>query len=255
MQRTPVLFVGHGSPMNAIENNPYTKTWQALGQALPRPKAILSVSAHWYTMSTLVSNVRENRTIYDMYGFPDALYRLSYPAKGAPETAARTAALLGGTAALSGDWGLDHGTWSVLTHMFPKADVPVFQLSVNRRLTMREHYALGQALLPLREEGVMIFASGNVVHNLSLVDWKNPNGFSWADAFDAYIRDAVLAREHEKVIDYLALGEPSRLSVPTMDHFAPLLYALGATQDDDTPSVFNDARTLGSLSMTGYRFD
>ena len=252
--RMPMLFAGHGSPMNAIENNAFTREWQRIGKALPTPKAILSVSAHWYTAGTLVSDVRENRTIYDMYGFPDALYRVAYPAKGAPALAARTRALLALNASLNGDWGLDHGTWSVLTHLFPKADIPVFQLSVNRRLTAQEHFTLGQALRPLREEGVMILASGNVVHNLALVSWQAEGGFPWADAFDMAIRDAVRQGAFDQAVDYQALGDAARKAVPMMDHYAPLLYALGAADAGEPLAVFNDARVLGSLSMTGYLF-
>ena len=178
MQRTPVLFVGHGSPMNAIENNDFTRAWEELGRKLPRPSAILSVSAHWFTGGTLVSTVDMNRTIYDMYGFPDALYRVRYDAPGAPEVAARVLALLVRDAKPSGDWGLDQGTWSVLCRMYPQADIPVLQLSVDRNLTPAAHYRLGQALAPLRDEGVMIFASGNVVHNLGLVSWGSARALS-----------------------------------------------------------------------------
>lgn len=254
MQRTPVLFVGHGSPMNAIEHNEYTATWEALGRRLARPAAILSVSAHWFTGGTLVSTLAQNRTIYDMYGFPEALYRVRYDAPGATEVAARVLTLLGRDVKPSEDWGLDHGTWSVLCRMFPKADIPVLQLSVNRNLTPAEHFRLGQALAPLREENVLVFASGNVVHNLGMVNWGMQGGFPWADAFDRYIRDALTEADPERVLDYRAAGQPARLSVPTMDHFAPLLYALGAAGEGAQPEVFNDARVVGALSMTGYLF-
>lgn len=254
MQRTPVLFVGHGSPMNAIEHNEYTATWEALGRRLTCPAAILSVSAHWFTGGTLVSTVAQNRTIYDMYGFPEALYRIRYDAPGAPEVAARVLRLLGRDAKPSEDWGLDHGTWSVLCRMFPQADIPVLQLSVNRNLTPAEHFRLGQALAPLREENILVFASGNVVHNLGMVNFGMQGGFPWADAFDRYIRDALTEADPARVLDYRAAGQPARLSVPTMDHFAPLLYALGAAGEGAQPEVFNDARVVGALSMTGYLF-
>ena len=254
MERTPVLFTGHGSPMNAIEDNPFTREWERVGRALPRPKAILSVSAHWFTPGTLVSDVARNRTIHDMYGFPDALYRVRYDAPGAPEVAARVAALLGPACTPNGDWGLDHGTWSVLRRLYPQADIPVLQLSVDQNLAPRDHFRLGQALRPLRDEGVLVFASGNVVHNLGMVGWDMMGGFPWADAFDQYIRDAVTGHRFEAAVDYHAAGQAARLAVPTMDHFAPLLYALGAADENEPVTVFNDARTMGSMSMTGYLF-
>lgn len=254
MQCAPVLFIGHGSPMNAIEDNIYTREWERLGQALPRPDAILSVSAHWFTGGTLVSTVAQNRTIHDMYGFPEALYRVRYDAAGAPQVAARVQALLGEAAKPSDAWGLDHGTWSVLCRMYPKADIPVLQLSVSRDLSPAEHFRLGQALAPLRKENVMVFASGNVVHNLGMVGWDMAGGFPWADAFDQYIKEAVTQGDFARAVDYRAAGQPARLAVPTMDHFAPLLYALGAAEGGGAPEVVCDARVMGSLSMTGYLF-
>ena len=255
MKRAPVLFVGHGSPMNALEDNPFTARWKALGEALPRPQAIVAVSAHWFTPGTLVSHTQTNRTIYDMYGFPDALYRMRYDAPGAPELARQTRELLGGGATLSDAWGLDHGSWSVLAHLYPKADIPVFQVSVNRDLAPQAQFDLGRALRPLRDENVMIFASGNVVHNLGMVSWDTPGGFGWADEFDLAVRNAVVAREFDRAVAYRALSPSARLAVPTADHYAPLLYALGASDGNDTVTVFNDARVMGSLSMTGYLFE
>lgn len=255
MQRAPALFVGHGSPMNAIEDNSFTREWERLGQALPRPAAILAISAHWFTGGTLISDVAQNQTIHDMYGFPEALYRIRYDAAGAPDVAARVQSLLRGRGAqLSGEWGLDHGAWSVLRRMYPRADIPVLQLSVDRNLTAAQHYRLGQALAPLRDDNIMVLASGNVVHNLGMVSWSMEGGFPWADSFDRTIRDAVLQRDFDRAMNYRDAGGAARLAVPTMDHFAPLFYALGAAAEGETATVFNDARVMGSLSMTGYLF-
>ena len=184
MSKMPVLFVGHGSPMNAIENNEFTRSWESLGQSLPRPACIVSVSAHWYTQGTRVMDAKNPRTIYDMYGFPDALYRVVYAAQGAPETARRAATMLTPPAETDNSWGIDHGTWSVLCRMYPTADIPVFQLSVNARASMEEHEAIGRSLRALRDEGALIMGSGNVVHNLARVDWHTPGGFQWAGEFD-----------------------------------------------------------------------
>lgn len=254
MQRMPALFVGHGSPMNAIEENEYTRAWEALAQGLPRPEAILCVSAHWFTRGTRVSALAENRMIYDMYGFPDELYRVVYPAPGAPAVARRALALLGGAARQDDTWGLDHGAWSVLRRMYPQADVPVFQVSVDMDATPETHFALGKALAPLRNEGVMILASGNVVHNLGMVAWGQAGGFPWADTFDRYVREAVTGRAYGRAVAFREAGPSARLAVPTPDHYAPLLYALGAAAQDDALTVFCDARMMGSLSMTGYAF-
>lgn len=253
-QRMPVLFVGHGSPMNAIEDNGYSRAWIALGKTLPKPKAILSVSAHWFGRGTKVNDTPTPAMIYDMYGFPEELYQLKYPAPGSPDLAHRTRALIGDFVTVDNNWGIDHGTWSVLNRIFPKADVPIVQLSVNAMLSPAEHYAIGQKLRPLRDEGVFVFASGNIVHNLSRVDWRMKDGQPWAEEFDRYVHDAILSRAHEKVIAYDQFGEPAELSVPSMDHFAPLFYALGASDADDTIQVVNADCTLGSMSMTSYLF-
>lgn len=254
MHQAPALFVGHGSPLNAIQDNLFTQAWRSLAASFPRPLAIVAVSAHWFTEGTKVSDVEENRTLYDMTGFPDALYRVVYGAPGAPALAAAICGLLGMAAAPDSRWGLDHGAWSVLTHLYPGADIPVLQVSVDRSADTKTQFALGKALGALRREGVMVLGSGNVVHNLGCVDWQNPGGYPWADSFDAYIRDAVVARDFSRAVDYRKAGDAARLAVPTMDHFAPLLYALGAADEHDTLTVFNDARTMGSLSMTGYLF-
>lgn len=252
--RMSVVFVGHGSPMNAIENNAYSRAWSALGKSLQKPKAILSISAHWFTRGTKVNDSQDPTLIYDMYGFPEELYQVRYPAPGAPETAHRVKELLGDSISVDNNWGIDHGSWSVLRRMFPAADVPLFQLSVNALLSPAEHYALGKKLKPLRDEGVLIFGSGNIVHNLSRVDWRMTAGQSWAQEFDQYILRAVQEHKPQDAIDYQFAGNSAQLAVPTMDHFAPLLYILGASDEADTVSVFNADCIFGSLSMTSYLF-
>lgn len=251
----PVLFIGHGSPMNAIEDNDYSRAWVDLGKTIEKPKAILSVSAHWFGRGTKVNDSPTPATIYDMYGFPDELYQIKYPAPGSPELAHRARQLIGDFVTVDNNWGLDHGTWSVLHRMFPEADIPVVQLSVNAQLTPQEHYAIGQSLRPLRDEGVLILGSGNVVHNLSRVDWRMQDGQLWAQEFDQYIHKAVLSGAHEDVLNYQKIGSSAELAVPSIDHFAPLLYSLGASDADDTVTVINADCTLGSMSMTSYLFD
>jgi len=253
-KRMPVLFVGHGSPMNAIEDNAYSRAWSALGESLERPEAILSVSAHWFGRGTRVNDSPTPAMIYDMYGFPEELYRVQYPAPGSPELAHKARALLGDFVTVDNGWGIDHGTWSVLRRVFPKADIPLVQLSINAALTPAEHYALGERLRPLRDEGVLLLGSGNIVHNLSRVDWRMAGGQPWAEEFDQYILGAVQRRSHEDAIFYERAGEAALLAVPSMDHYAPLLYVLGASDEEDAIRVFNDDCTLGSVSMTSYLF-
>ena len=254
MKRAPAIFFGHGSPMNAIENNTFSHRWAEIGREIARPSAILSVSAHWFTDGTRVSNVLTNHTIHDMYGFPEELYRVRYDAPGAPDIAAEALALLDGHAVADGTWGLDHGTWSVLRHLYPEADVPVFQVSVNAKAALSEHLTLGQRLAPLREKGVMILGSGNVVHHLGMVDWQTSGGFAWADSFDHAVREAVLAGAFPSLAQPNDLSPSARLAIPTPDHYAPLLAVLGAVAPEESVTVFNDARVYGSLSMTSYLF-
>lgn len=282
--RMPTLFVGHGSPMNAVEDNAFTRVWQALGASMPRPSAILAVSAHWYTHGSLVADTAQPTQVYDFYGFPRELYKVRYPAAGAPELAHRARALVdaGHTGqgqgspgqgspgqgspgqgdqgqdsrpvAISNDWGIDHGTWSVLCRMYPDADIPVCQLSIDRDAGPAAHFQIGQALSPLRDEGVLILGSGNVVHNLALVDWSEEGGFPWAESFDNYIHDSIQERRFDDVVQYDKAGESARIAFHMPDHFYPLLYTLGAVRPDDRLTVFNRACTLGSLSMTSYLF-
>ena len=255
MTKMPTLFVGHGSPMNAIENNSFTKTWEEIGSSLPRPLAILSVSAHWYTHGLRVSDATQPELIYDMYGFPEDLYAVQYSASGSPRFAERTYELIGQGIRYDQSWGLDHGTWSVLCRMFPKADIPVFQLSVDRNAPAMEQYRIGQKLSALRDEGVLILGSGNVVHHLGLVNWEMEGGYPWARGFNSYLIDRMQHRQFLDVLEFQRAGDCARRAVPTPDHFFPLLPVLGASQPEDRLTVFNDQCILGSLSMTGFLFE
>lgn len=254
MSKMPVIFVGHGSPTNAIEDNAYTREWRRLGAAFPKPRGILCVSAHWFVRGTKINTTAAPQQIYDMYGFPPELYALKYPAQGSPALAARVLELLHGPAEADNSWGIDHGAWSVLVHLFPTADIPVVQLSLDRGAPASAHYKLAAALKPLREEGILLLASGNVVHNLGRVAWGMNGGLDWAERFDLQIRDSILQKDIAAVADYPALGSDAALAVPTPEHFLPLLYALGASDPADQVSVFNRSCVLGSLSMTGYVF-
>ena len=254
MSKMPVLFVGHGSPMNAIENNEFTANWSKIGADLPKPKAILSVSAHWYTDGTRICDEAHPRQIYDMYGFPRELYELKYTVDGAPDYAHTTKELLRREVVVDNSWGIDHGTWAVLCHMFPQADIPVYQLSIDKNLDPGTHYRIGEELHGLRDQGVLILGSGNVVHNLAKINWELEGGYPWAREFDHYIKEAILSGEHQQVIHYENAGKASELAFFTPEHYDPLLYALGAAGQDSRVTVYNDACILGSLSMTGYLF-
>ncbi len=247
----PVLFIGHGSPMNAIESNQYTKSWRHLGERLPRPKAILSISAHWYTRGTHVTAMERPQTLHDFRGFPPSLYECEYPAPGAPELARKMSGLLEPLdIGLSGDWGLDHGTWSVLMQMYPRAEIPTLQLSIDATKPAEFHYQLGQNLRPLRDEGVLILASGNVVHNLGLLRWEaNAEPYDWASAFNDRVRNALADGDHGSVIHFEDSGAEARLSAPSDEHFLPLLYILGASDRDDKVEFPCDGIELGAISM------
>jgi 4,5-DOPA dioxygenase extradiol len=253
-QKMPVLFVGHGSPMNAIEDNRFTREWLSLVSRIPKPKAILSISAHWVTDGQHVNNQEHPKTIYDMYGFPQELYQLIYLPPGAPELANQIIDIMGHTTSIDNDWGIDHGTWSVLNHMFPKADIPVMQLSIDANATMKEHFETGKKLRSLREQGVLILGSGNVVHNLSLINWDNQGGEPWAVEFDGYIKQNILSHRYENLIDYQLAGSSSVRAFYTTEHYVPLLVVLGSSTVEDSIKVFNNACTMGSMSMTGYLF-
>ena len=255
----PVLFVGHGSPMNAIEDNAYSRAWRDLGRSLPRPRAILCVSAHWETWGTLVTAMETPRTIHDFGGFPEELYVARYPAPGSPALAAEVRQLLGAEkVGLDHEWGLDHGCWSVLRPMFPQADIPVVQLSLNAALSPQDHYALAQALAPLRRRGVLILGSGNMVHNLrrvvlpsgSLSDFNRPFGLEWALEARALFKSLIDQDRHADLANYAALGPSVQLAVPTPEHYLPLLYALAVKRPEDRLTYFNDEAVAGSLTMT-----
>ena len=249
----PALFVGHGSPMNTLEDNGYTRAWRRLGRALPRPRAVLVVSAHWFIGATAVTAMARPRTIHDFYGFPDELFAFDYPAPGLPELAGEVAEVVKPhwVGADRDQWGLDHGTWSVLAHLFPQADVPVVQLSINALKPLDYHIELATKLSKLRERGVMIISSGNVVHNLSRIEWNRPDaGTDWARRFD----DMVARQMTEAPADILkSLEHPDfDLAVPTPDHFIPLLYTAGLAAAETDAQALLRGYAMGSLSMSCY---
>jgi 4,5-DOPA dioxygenase extradiol len=252
----PVLFVGHGNPMNAIEETSFVAAWREEAARIPRPEAILCISAHWETEGTFVTSMAQPKTIHDFYGFPDDLYRVQYPAPGSPELAGRVRELVRSSEVRLDDgysWGLDHGTWAVLCRMYPEADIPVVQLSLDRGLDPGSHYELGAELLPLRREGVLIVGSGNLVHNLRLLDWGAKGPYPWADEFDRLATDLILAGKHDSLVDYRNLGEAARLSIPTNEHYLPFLYALALQQPGEEISFFAEGLVYGSISMRSLR--
>lgn len=249
----PVLFLGHGSPMNAIEDNTFSRSWQALGRDLPRPNAILCISAHWETRGgTLVTAMDRPRTIHDFGGFPQALFDVQYPAPGSPELARHTQqAVTSRHIAEDHRWGLDHGAWSVIMHLFPKADVPVVQLSLDRDLSPKQHYALARELATLRKRGILIVGSGNMVHNLGVIDWKNANGgYDWAVEAHERMKQFIAGDRHDLLTDYTAQGRAFQLSIPTPEHYLPLLYTLALKNGDERVSLFNEDLVMGSIAMT-----
>ena len=248
----PAIFFGHGNPMNAIEQNDYTRKWNAIGARLPRPRAILCVSAHWYIPGAAVTVSTAPKTIHDFGGFPRALYNVQYPAPGDPELARRVQQLLAPLpVALDERWGLDHGTWSVLCHVYPDANVPIVQLSIDETQPAAFHFDLGKRLAPLREEGVLIVGSGNLVHNLHTYAWGRhaPEPYDWAVRFEERARQILLSGEYDSLVNYEKLGREAMLSVPTPDHYLPLLYVLGANTGRDQVVFPVEGVDGGSISM------
>jgi len=245
----PALFIGHGSPMQAIEPTRYTAAWRQLADALPRPQAILCISAHWYVPDTAVTAGRAPRTIHDFYGFPPALYQCQYPAPGDPALAQQVQQLLQPQpVGLASGWGLDHGSWSVLRYMYPEATLPVLQLSVNATLPPAVHYELGRRLAPLRQQGVLVLGSGDVVHNLRRMQREAGAPPVWAERFNDFVRSAIVAGDHAALIDY-ATHTDAALAVPTPEHYLPLLYVLGTRQEAERATVPVDGIEAGTVSM------
>jgi 4,5-DOPA dioxygenase extradiol len=251
----PVLFLGHGSPMNAIELNEFSRGWQQVGKSIPTPSAIVCISAHWETKGTFVTAVEKPRTIHDFGGFPQELFDVQYPAPGSPELAMETKLLLKTTeVGLDETWGLDHGAWSVIKHLYPKADIPVIQLSLDYSKPPQYHYELAAELAALRNKGVLIIGSGNMVHNLRIIDWKKPDtGFDWAIETDAKMRQWIADGNHQALIDYKKAGRAFEQSIPTPEHYLPLLYTLGLQGKNEEISFFNTKTIMGSISMTSVK--
>jgi 4,5-DOPA dioxygenase extradiol len=253
--RLPTLFIGHGNPMNALEHNVYTDAWRRLGASLPPPRAVLCVSAHWYVRSTMVTAMATPRTIHDFGGFPPELFEVQYRAPGSPALAEEIRALSAPVdVGLDEAWGLDHGTWSVLVHLFPDADVPVVQLSIDRAQPASFHYRLGAALAPLSDDGVLVVGSGNIVHNLETYAWgRHPaRPFDWAVRFDDEVRLLLDDGNHDPLVNYEGMGPDARVAVPTPDHFLPLLYAIGAAPGAPVSYPVHGIEG-GSISMTSVR--
>lgn len=247
--RQPVLFVGHGSPMNAIEDNRFSQAWQRIAASFPRPEAIVCVSAHWETRESMVTAMPQPRTIHDFGGFPRELFEKQYPAPGDADLARRISSMVrSAPVGLDSRWGLDHGTWSVLCRTYPEANIPVIQLSLNRTLTPQEHYDLGRELRPLRDNGILIMGSGNIVHNLGLMVWED-TAFDWAERFDAQVKQWIDTGDHQAMIQYEKLGQDARLSINSAEHYLPLLYVLGAVDENEPHRYFCEEIWGGSLSM------
>lgn len=250
-QRLPVIFFGHGNPMNALADNEYTRGWRQIGASMPKPRAVLCVSAHWYVPFTAITAMPKPRTIHDFGGFPRELFEVQYPAPGSPEIAAEMRDLLGAPTTLDDSWGLDHGTWSVLCHVFPQADIPVLQLSIDETLPAQAHYELGAQLATLRDRGILIVGSGNLVHNLHAYGWgrRVVEPYDWAVRFEEQARAWMLEGNHQPLIDYQNLGRDAALSAPTPDHYLPLLYVLGARLPGDAVTYPVEGVDGGSISM------
>ncbi len=253
--KTPLLFIGHGSPMNGIEDNQFSETWENLGRELTPPSAVIVVSAHWFTKGTYVTAMENPRTIHDFYGFPKQLFDVQYPAPGNPALAKETASLIHKTKVeLDHEWGLDHGTWSVVKRMFPEAKIPVLQLSIDYTKDPSFHYELARELSSLRKKNVLIIGSGNMVHNLRIMNWNlQESGYDWAVEANTRFKDLITKGDHAPLIKYETLGRSVGLSIPTPEHYLPLLYVLGLKEENDSVSFFNDKTVMGSISMTSVK--
>ena len=252
----PVLFMGHGSPMNGIEINEFSSTWTNMANAIQIPKAVLVVSAHWFTKGTRITAMDFPPTIHDFGGFPQALFDVQYPAPGDPKLAKETADLVKSTSiVLDHDWGLDHGAWSVIKHMYPKANIPVLQLSIDYTKGALYHYELAKELSALRKKGVLILGSGNMVHNLRMMSWEmiNGGGYDWALEMQEIFKNLILNKEHQPLINYEAMGSAAKLAIPTPEHYLPLMYTLGLQNENEEATLFNDKAVGGSLTMTSVQ--
>lgn len=259
-EKMPVLFLGHGSPMNAIEENEFVAGFRKVGQEIQKPTAILCISAHWETKGTFVTAMKHPRTIHDFGGFPPELYAVEYPAPGSPELAAETRDLVQKTTiGLDDHWGLDHGAWSVLKHLYPNADIPIIQMSLDYTKPARYHFELAQEISILRQRGVLLVGSGNMVHNLRMVAWNKLNGepfaFDWAKEANEKMKSYILNEDFQKMVEYKSQGSAFDLAIPTPEHYLPLLYTLALKDKDDATTLFNDQPVGGSLSMTSVQFN
>jgi len=251
--KLPVLFVGHGNPMNVMEDNEFSRAWEAAGKSLPRPRAIICISAHWVTRGTMITAMDKPRTIYDFYGFPPEMYEIRYDAPGAPDLAEQVRRIIKDTEVKPDlDWGLDHGTWTVLKRMFPQADVPVIQMSLDANIEPQKHYDISRPLKELREEDVLIVGSGNIVHNLRMARFDD-SAYDWAVDFDQRIADWIMQNDHEPIIHYEKGDQSAALAINTAEHYIPLLYTLALKDEDESVSFFADKVTGGSLSMRSVR--
>lgn len=254
-EKMPVLFLGHGNPMNAIQQNEFTQGWKSAGQSLSKPSAILCISAHWETKGTFVTGMEKPPTIHDFGGFPKELFDVQYPAPGSPELAEMARGAVKKTnVELDHSWGLDHGTWSVLKHLYPNADVPVIQMSMDYRQSPQWHYELAKELSVLRQRGVLIIGSGNMVHNLGKANWHaGSQGFDWAIEANEKLKQLVSDNDHPSLIHYSSLGKELQLAVPSPEHYLPLIYTMGLKEEKENISFFNDKTELGSISMTSVK--
>lgn len=257
-ERMPVLFLGHGSPMNAIEENQFVRGFREISKKIPTPNAILCISAHWFTKGTFVTSGEIQKTIHDFYGFPPELFAVQYPAKGNPALAKETVELLSPNPVIETDsWGLDHGAWSVIRHLYPEANIPVIQMSIDYTKSAQYHFELAEKLSKLRDKGILIIGSGNIIHNLRLIDWRNINtvgaGWDWAIEARAKTNEWILDGNYQNLIHFEKHGTALQNAVPTPDHYLPLIYTLGLKKKTEEISLFNDELIGGSLSMTSVR--